>query len=89
MYTLSASLSIGLRNFISRAIDIVMDTETISAVMRELAQRRKASLSPERRSEIASIAGKASRGIPRPNAKGKPKPRKPLPSPASVDDTRS
>lgn len=46
--------------------------------MRILNACRNAKLSPKRRSEIARAAGLASKGIPRPNARGKKKPRKPL-----------
>lgn len=47
------------------------DNQTISQAMRLLALRRAAKLSPERRSEIARKAGKATAGKPR---KRKPKP---------------
>ena len=43
-----------------------MNNETISQVMREMALRRAAKLSPERRKEIAASGGKAGKGSKKP-----------------------
>ena len=42
-----------------------MDSATISEVMREFSRRRLTKISPERRSEIARLAGKGNKGITR------------------------